>query len=90
VTGDDVATSKPDPTIYRLIARRLDEPPECLLAFEDAVSGVRSATAAGIRCVGVAAVRQTEHAESLRTAGANPVVSDFHSLSLAELDGGFR
>jgi beta-phosphoglucomutase len=90
VTGDDVANSKPDPTIYRLIARRLNEAPEDLLAFEDAVSGVRSATAAGIRCVGIAPGRQSEQAKSLRTAGANPVVSDFHSLSISQLDGGFR
>jgi beta-phosphoglucomutase len=90
LTGDDVTASKPDPTIYRLIARRLEEAPENLLAFEDAVSGVRSATAAGIRCVGIALPRHTGHAESLRTAGANPVVSGFDSLSLAELDGGFR
>jgi HAD superfamily hydrolase (TIGR01509 family) len=90
VTGDDVSASKPDPTIYRLIAERLDEAPENLLAFEDAVSGVRSATSAGIRCVGIASARHTEHANSLRSAGANPVVPDFHSLSLAKLDGGFR
>jgi beta-phosphoglucomutase len=90
VTGDDVPASKPDPTIYRLIAQRLHEAPANLLAFEDAVAGVRSATAAGIRCVGIASVRQTGHAHSLRTAGANPVVCDFHALSLAELDGGFR
>jgi HAD superfamily hydrolase (TIGR01509 family) len=90
VTGDDVAASKPDPTIYRLIAKRLNEPPGNLLAFEDAVSGVRSATAAGIRCVGIASARQSEHAESLRTAGANPVVSDFYSLTLTALDGDFQ
>jgi beta-phosphoglucomutase len=90
LTGDDVSASKPDPTIYRLIAQRLNETPANLLAFEDAVAGVRSATAAGIRCVGIASVRHTSHAHSLRTAGANPVVCDFHALSLAELDGGFR
>jgi beta-phosphoglucomutase len=89
VTGDEVSASKPDPTIYRLIAERLNEAPENLLAFEDAVSGVRSATAAGIRCVGIASAPHSELAHSLRTAGANPVVSDFHSLSLAELETAF-
>jgi beta-phosphoglucomutase len=87
VTGDDVSASKPDPTIYRLIAKRLKESPRHLLAVEDAVSGVRSATGAGIRCVGIASAQQ---AENLRAAGADPVVSDFRFLSLAQLDDDFR
>lgn len=87
VTGDDVPASKPDPAIYRLIMKRLDEAPQNLLAVEDAVSGVKSARAAGLRCVGIASAQQ---AEKLRAAGAEPVVSNFHSLTLAHLDSGFR
>jgi len=87
VTGDEVATGKPDPAIYLLVAERLNETPENLLAVEDAVSGVKSARAAGMRCVGIASA---ERAATLRAAGADPVVSDFQSLSLGRLEASFR
>jgi beta-phosphoglucomutase len=74
VTGDEVASGKPDPAIYRLVAERLHEIPENLLAIEDAVSGVKSA---GMRCLGIACA---ERAEALRAAGADPVIADFQLL----------
>jgi beta-phosphoglucomutase len=83
VTGDEVVNGKPDPAIYRLAAERLQEAPENLLAIEDAVSGVKSARGAGLRCVGVSC---PERAEELLAAGAEQVISDFRSFSLAELD----
>jgi beta-phosphoglucomutase len=51
VTIDDVAHGKPDPEIYLLAARRLAIPPAQCLAIEDSLPGVRSAMAAGMRCV---------------------------------------
>jgi beta-phosphoglucomutase-like phosphatase (HAD superfamily) len=78
---------KPDPAIYLLAAKRLGLTPETLFAVEDAVSGVRSATAAGLKCVGVASAT---HAESLRAAGADPVVPDFRTLSVNQLQAGFE
>ncbi len=87
VTGDEVVSSKPDPAIYLLAAERMKEDPENLLAMEDAVSGVKSARAAGICCVGVASA---ERAERLRLAGADPVISDFRSLSVGELKDRFH
>jgi HAD superfamily hydrolase (TIGR01509 family) len=86
VTGDEVTAGKPDPAIYRLAAERLNETPENLLAVEDAVSGVKSARAAGMRCLGIASA---EHAETLRAAGADHVIADFQSLSLVELEASF-
>jgi beta-phosphoglucomutase len=86
VTGDDVGKGKPDPAIYRLAAERLAETPESLLVVEDAVSGVKSARAAGMRCLGVAS---DQRAEALRDAGADPVISDFRSLSLSQLKATF-
>jgi HAD superfamily hydrolase (TIGR01509 family) len=82
VTGDDVAAGKPDPAIYLLAAKRLKFACEGLLAVEDAVSGVRSATAAGIRCIGVA---PPERAAALQSAGADFVISDFRDLSVEEI-----
>ncbi len=87
VTGDDVAAGKPDPAIYLLAAKRLQLAPESLLAVEDAVSGVKSATAAGLKCVGVGSAIQ---AELLRAAGADPVVPDFRDLSVQQLETAFQ
>lgn len=82
VTGDDVARGKPDPSIYRLAAERLREAPRNLVAIEDAVAGVQAASAAGIRCIGIAFGAK---AEVLCSAGADPVVSHFQQLSLPTL-----
>lgn len=86
VTGDDVSAGKPDPSIYRLAAARLQEVPAHLVAIEDAVSGVKAARSAGLRC---AAIAHNGRANSLRQAGANPIVEDFRSLSLMKLQGLF-
>jgi beta-phosphoglucomutase len=82
VTGDEVTAGKPDPTIYRLAAARMQEAPDYLLAVEDAVSGVKAAKGAGMRCLGIA---HNGRANALRVAGANPVVNDFRTLSLHSL-----
>ena len=87
VTGDEVAAGKPDPAIYRLAAARMQEKPEHLLAVEDAVSGVRSARRAGLRCLGIA---RNGRADLLRAAGADPIVDDFWSLSLPQLQACFH
>ena len=87
VTGDDVPSGKPDPGIYRLAAERLQESPEHLLAVEDAASGVKSARAAGLRCLGVADARR---APLLQEAGADPVIPDFRSFSFRQLETYFR
>ena len=87
VTGDEVAAGKPDPAIYRLAAERMQELPDCLLAVEDAVSGVKAARGAGMRCVGVA---HSGRADLLRQAGANPIIEDFRTLTLAQLEACLR
>lgn len=87
VTGDDVAAGKPDPAIYQLAAKRLRESPDRLLAVEDAASGVKSARAAGMQCVGVA---HAGRAPLLQAAGADFVIQDFRSCSLGQLEAYFR
>jgi beta-phosphoglucomutase-like phosphatase (HAD superfamily) len=87
VTGDEVAAGKPDPAIYRLAAERMQESPDRLLAVEDAVSGVKAARGAGMRCVGVA---HNGRAHLLRQAGANPIIEDFRTLTLAQLEACLR
>ncbi len=86
VTGDEVAAGKPDPAIYRLAAARMEEAPDRLLAIEDAVSGVKAAKGAGMRCIGIA---HNGRADLLRLAGANRIIEDFRSLSLPQLEACF-
>ncbi len=83
VTGEDVLLGKPDAAIYCLACNRLGIGPEYLLAVEDAISGIRAAVGAGLRCVGVAL---HETPENLTAAGAVHVVRDFESVSLHELE----
>jgi beta-phosphoglucomutase len=86
VTGDEVVAGKPDPAIYRLAAARMHEEPDRLLAVEDAVSGVKAARGAGMRCIGVA---HNGRADLLHLAGANPIIEDFRTLSLEQLEACF-
>jgi HAD superfamily hydrolase (TIGR01509 family) len=83
VTGEDVLFGKPDAAVYRLACNRMEIEPERLLAVEDAISGVRAAVAAGLRCIGVAL---HETPENLTTAGAVLVVRDFENVSLHDLE----
>jgi HAD superfamily hydrolase (TIGR01509 family) len=83
VTGEEVSLGKPDASIYRLAWNRIEIEPEFLLAVEDAISGIRAAVDAGLRCVGVAS---HETPESLAAAGAIHVVRDFDSVSVHDLE----
>ena len=53
VHGHDVARPKPHPDIYLHAARMLGVTPQDCVVFEDSVTGVRAARAAGMRVVGV-------------------------------------
>jgi beta-phosphoglucomutase len=82
VTGDDVAEGKPNPALFLRASQDLGIEPFDLLVFEDAVSGVRAARAAGMGCIGIA---PAERASRLREAGATHVVPDFCDLSYSKL-----
>lgn len=53
VTADDVTMTKPHPEPYLLALERLQVEPGRVLAVEDSVRGLRSAHAAGLRCVAI-------------------------------------
>lgn len=82
VTGDDVPAGKPDPTVYRLAAERMQVAPEQVLVLEDAPCGVRAARAAGMRCIGIAT---NGRADALREAGAEGVIPNFLEFSVEKL-----
>ncbi len=82
-TGEDVPVGKPDPAVYRLACQRIGIEPVCLLAVEDAVSGIHAATAAGLHCLGVAS---HETPETLRSAGAAEVFQNFEGVTTMDLE----
>ena len=53
VTASDIARGKPDPEPYLLAARRIGLSGADCVAFEDSASGLISARAAGMHCVGI-------------------------------------
>jgi beta-phosphoglucomutase len=79
VTGDDVEHGKPDPAVFKLAASRLRCEPSEVVIFEDAVSGIEAARAAGMRCVGIA---QNGRSAALANAGASLVLPDFLGIEL--------
>lgn len=79
ITGDMIKHGKPDPACYLLAAEYLQKPPQHCIVFEDALSGVTSAVAAGTCCVGI---QTADHAARLIEAGAYTVIPDFTAASL--------
>jgi beta-phosphoglucomutase-like phosphatase (HAD superfamily) len=77
VTASDIAEGKPHPECYLLAAHTLDLDPERCLVFEDAVSGVEAAVAAGTVCIGVAVPGREK---ALAEAGACHIVPDFSAV----------
>lgn len=79
VTAADVDRGKPDPACYLAAAARLGVAPAECVVFEDAVSGVRAAVAAGTACIGVQTGRS---ADRLLAEGARHAVPDFAAARL--------
>jgi sugar-phosphatase len=77
VTADLVRRGKPHPEPYLAAAMLAGAPPEGCLVVEDAVAGVRAATAAGSPCLGIAT---SETPETLLSHGARWCVPDFEQL----------
>ena len=53
VTGDDVTHGKPSPEPYLLAAKKLGKSPNQCLVVENAPLGVKSAKAAGMKCLAI-------------------------------------
>ncbi|HEY4457229.1 MAG TPA: HAD family phosphatase [Pseudonocardiaceae bacterium] len=77
VHAEDVAAGKPDRACYRLAAHRLDVAASQCVVFEDAVSGVSAATAAGATCV---ALTTPERRAGVLAAGAAATITDFREV----------
>ena len=85
-----VPTSKPDPAVYLHAMAQLQTAPERCVAVEDAVSGARSAVAAGIPTIGnlrfVAEDEREQRRADLTAAGCVAVAEDWPAVA-ALLDG---
>ncbi len=77
VTGDMAANTKPSPDLYQLALERLKVSPSEAVAIEDSVSGVRSASSAGIFTV---ATLTDANAQELSKAGAQIVLRNLDEL----------
>lgn len=77
VTAEDIQHGKPDPECYLLAARALQKPPHACVVFEDALSGVKAAVAAGALCIGI---QSPYNPVPLLEVGAQVVVPDFMAI----------
>lgn len=85
ICGRDLPRGKPDPAIFLLAATELHiDPAHCFVA-EDAPAGIEAARAGKMTTFGVA--RHSDTA-SLRTAGADLVVSSLDDVAVDELGHG--
>jgi len=74
-----ISKGKPDPEIYTKTAQLLNVDPANCLVFEDAVVGINSAKAAGMKVIGVL----TTHSSS-ELAGADALIKDYTELAQKE------
>ncbi len=74
VTAHDVTNGKPHPEPYLTMSNKMNVPPHQCLVFEDAISGIQSATAAGMLSVGIG---DEQAKTALQKFGASDVIPDF-------------
>ncbi|HJW16247.1 MAG TPA: HAD family phosphatase [Flavisolibacter sp.] len=79
VNSAHITRGKPDPEIYIKTAQLLNIPPSKCLVFEDAVVGINSAKAAGMKVVGVL----TTHTAG-ELSGADVLIKDFTEMVIEE------
>ncbi|MCX8199993.1 MAG: HAD family phosphatase [Candidatus Micrarchaeota archaeon] len=72
ITGDDVVKGKPDPEPYLKAAKEMGVSPEECVVVEDSINGVKSAKAAGMKCI---AITSSFPREELVGAGADAVIN---------------
>ena len=82
VTSSDVDAPKPDPQTYEKAVEELGLSVSQCWAVEDSPNGIRSASTAGLRVIGVLG---TNDRQGLLDAGAERVVDDLMELSLLTL-----
>lgn len=82
VLAEELEKGKPDPMPYQVGLELLGVSPVSAVAFEDSLTGVRSAVGAGLLTIGVAT---THEPQALIAAGAELVVNDLTDPKLEDL-----
>ena len=80
VRGDEVAAGKPAPDVFIEAARRLEQPAEACLVFEDAPMGIVAAQAAGMPVVALTTSFSEQHFKGL-TPPPDFICPDFRRFS---------
>ncbi len=79
ITAHDVTKGKPDPEPYLAMSQKMGIQSADCLVFEDAISGIQSATAAGMISLGISDKR---FSNDLKTYGALDTITDFTQLTM--------
>lgn len=86
--GNDIAHSKPHPEIFTCCCHKLDAAPEQTVVFEDAISGIQAAHAAGCLAVGIGDPVSLSEANQCIPGFLNISPTDIiHSFSLRNSPG---
>jgi len=68
LSGEELSTSKPEPTLFLKAAKVLGLSPERCVVVEDAPEGVEAAHKAGMPCIAVATTNSRETLSSLTSS----------------------
>ncbi|HEU5427008.1 MAG TPA: HAD family phosphatase [Actinocrinis sp.] len=82
VAASDVPRLKPEPDVYLATARLLAVPPREQLVFEDSVTGMAAARAAGSLVAAVPTVQDQDYLGRVSAAGATAVFESWHDRDL--------
>ncbi|MDE3145447.1 MAG: HAD family phosphatase, partial [Bacteroidota bacterium] len=77
INSTHISHGKPHPEIYQIAAKNLGFAPEKCIAFEDAVAGVQSAKAAGLKTIALTTTHQSEELKQ-----ADKIVKDFTEVTM--------
>lgn len=78
IDGNRVSRAKPDPEVFLSGAHELMLDPKSCLVFEDAISGVKAAHNAGMKCIGIG--------DSFILSEADYVIPGFRNFSYQNLE----
>jgi HAD superfamily hydrolase (TIGR01509 family) len=81
IDGSMVQHSKPDPEIYLKAIRTIGFAPHRSIVFEDSLSGIASAQAAGCPVIGITTTHSADEFDNV-----NMIIDDFLDLNIADLE----
>lgn len=81
ITAQDVSKGKPDPEPYLAMSFKMNLASEHCLVFEDAISGIQSATSAGMHTIGIG---KPDTGSALLFHGAKDVIDHYSALQIQQ------